>query len=112
MLCANGNLPRKGQVRTDPTTRVGHTHPPLFTQNTVVSSRRHEASCHRCLLGASGSADAPRGEAPPLLEHEEPTLARLLIRAAGAPQVDVLQPSAAIESVVRGVCKNSVISVG
>ena len=37
MLCANGNLPRKGQVRTDPTTRIGHTHPPLFTQNTVVS---------------------------------------------------------------------------
>ena len=58
--------------------------------------------------GASGSADAPRGEAPPLLGHEEP-LARLLIRAAVAPQV---VNNAAIESVVRGVCKNSVISVG
>ena len=34
--------------------------------------------------GASGSADAPRGEAPPLFGHEEP-LARLLIRAAVAP---------------------------
>ena len=51
----------------------------------------------------SGSADAPRGEAPPLLGHEEP-LARLLIRAAVAPQVDVLQQSAAIESVVLSVC--------
>ena len=53
--------------------------------------------------GASGSADAPRGEAPPLFGHEEP-LARLLIRAAVAPQVDVLQQSAAIESVVLSVC--------
>ena len=57
--------------------------------------------------GASGSADAPRGEAPPLFGHEEP-LARLLIRAAVAPQVE----SAAIKSVVLSVCENYVISVG
>ena len=43
MLCANGNLPRKakvGQVRRSDGPNhamVGHTHPPLFTQNTVVS---------------------------------------------------------------------------
>ena len=38
---------------------------------------------------AAGSADAPRGEAPPRFGHEEP-LTRLLVRAAVAPQIGVL----------------------
>ena len=42
MLCANGNLPRKGQVRTNPTIRWAVIHTHLYSHRTRLCQMHRE----------------------------------------------------------------------
>ena len=122
MLCANGNLPRKGQVRTDPTMRWSVIHTHLYSHRTRLcqratdpsaqTDRPRESASHResqihIPITAAERAPSPRGRQRSrrarAVAHTCPAVAATLLTMVDAGAVGPWAVPASAERRARGV---------
>ena len=122
MLCANGNLPRKGQVRTDPTMRWSVIHTHLYSHRTRLcqratdpsaqTDRPRESASHResqihIPITAAERAPSPRGRQRSrrarAVAHTCPAVAATLLTMVDAGAVRPWAVPASAERRARGV---------
>ena len=94
MLCANGNLPRKGQVRTDPTMRWSVIHTHLYSHRTRLCHVPRDAARH------ARAAPPPCARGPPNPEAER----QLCVCLSGlAPFLPCVRQRRSVSSAIRGL---------